>query len=72
MPLTEAQTRQDLIDSQLAKAGWSSSSRSLIEEFYIRSGLEAHENKEHYSFKGEFADYVLVDLRCAVNYLRLI
>jgi type I restriction enzyme R subunit len=61
LSLTEAQTRQDLIDSQLAKAGWSSTSRSLIEEFYIKSSFEVREDRAQYSTKGEFVDYVLLD-----------
>jgi len=61
LSLTEAQTRQDLIDSQLAKAGWSSTSRSLIEEFYIKSSFDVREYRAQYSSKGEFVDYVLLD-----------
>lgn len=61
MSFTEAQTRQDLVDSQLAKAGWGSTSRSLIEELYIKSGFEVREDRAQYSSKGEFIDYVLLD-----------
>lgn len=61
MTKTEAQTRQDLVDSQLAKAGWGSTSRSLIEEFYIKPGFEVREDRAQFSSKGEFVDYVLLD-----------
>lgn len=61
MPLTEIQTRQEIIDSQLTKAGWGFSSRSLVEEFYIKSDSKVFEKLGHYASKGEFADYVLLD-----------
>jgi len=61
MPLTEIQTRQEIIDSQLTKAGWGFSSRSLVEEFYIKSNSKVFEKLGHYASKGEFADYVLLD-----------
>ncbi|MBU0909742.1 MAG: DEAD/DEAH box helicase family protein [Proteobacteria bacterium] len=60
MSLTEAQTRQQLIDSQLAKAGWGLNDCVLIEEYYLRSGFETRENEAEYRSKGEFADYVLL------------
>ena len=56
-PLTsnEATTRIQLIDAQLAHAGWSKSRRSLIEEFV----LMAEEPEGAYSGQ-QFADYVLL------------
>ena len=61
MSRTEYQTRQELIDSQLAKAGWGATSRSLIEEFYIKSDNEIKDKVGRYAARGEFADYVLLD-----------
>jgi len=61
LKLSEAQTRQELIDSQLAKAGWAASSRSLIEEFYIKPNTELSDKIGRYESRGEFADYVLLD-----------
>ncbi|SDU40927.1 type I restriction endonuclease subunit R [Desulfobacula phenolica] len=61
MSLTESQARQDLIDIQLAKAGWSMDSYTLIEEFYTGSGHEIREDRTPYKIKGEFVDYVLLD-----------
>jgi type I restriction enzyme, R subunit len=61
MPLTEIQTRQELIDGQLTMAGWGFSSRSLVEEFYIKSDSQVFEKLGHYASKGEFVDYVLLD-----------
>ncbi len=60
MPLNEAQTRQQYIDSQLAKAGWGANECVLIEEYYLRSAIETREGKSKYQAKGEFADYVLL------------
>jgi len=52
----EALTRQQLIDSQLAKVGWRTDNLNLIEEFLISDG--ANNN-----VRIEFADYVLLDNR---------
>ena len=51
----EATTRAQLIDAQLAHAGWSKSRRSLIEEFILSAqALEAGYGGQ------QFADYVLL------------
>lgn len=51
----EAQTRTEVIDSQLGRAGWSQSRRSLVEEFLIEAAEPAGD------YGGEqFADYVLL------------
>jgi type I restriction enzyme R subunit len=50
----EAQTRTEITDSQLAHAGWSRNRRTLVEEFFLKSGEPGSE------YAGEqFADYVL-------------
>jgi type I restriction enzyme R subunit len=49
---TEVQTRTELIDSQLARAGWSRSRRSLLEEF----GLAVAETEGDYHGQ-QYADY---------------
>lgn len=52
---SEASTRSQLIDSQLAQAGWSKSRRSLIEEFVVTA------KEPDRVFDGQqFADYVLL------------
>jgi type I restriction enzyme R subunit len=51
----EAQTRTELIDSQLAHAGWSHNRRSLIEEFLLKTA----ESEGAYG-NDQFADYVLL------------
>ena len=48
--MTEAQTRQSLINQGLAKAGWTSKQHKMVEEYGIVS-----------SGNNEFADYVLLD-----------
>lgn len=58
MPLSErneASTRTELIDTQLARAGWSKNRRTLIEEFL----LKATEPDRAYGNE-QFADYVLL------------
>ncbi|QIR94362.1 DEAD/DEAH box helicase [Vibrio alginolyticus] len=55
MTKSEAQTRTELIDYQLAHAGWSSSRRTLIEEFLLKSS----EPESNYPDQ-QFADYVLL------------
>lgn len=52
---SEANTRAQLVDTQLAHAGWNKSRRSLIEEFF----LTAQENEAGYNAQ-QFADYVLL------------
>jgi type I restriction enzyme, R subunit len=51
----EASTRTELIDTQLARAGWSRNRRTLIEEFL----LKAAEPSSTYGNE-QFADYVLL------------
>lgn len=51
----EASTRTELIDTQLARAGWSRNRRTLIEEYL----LKASEPDSAYSNE-QFADYVLL------------
>lgn len=50
----ESETRTELIDRQLALAGWSSSRRSLVEEFLIQSVEPGADDSK------QFADYVLL------------
>ena len=51
----EATTRSQLIDTQLAQAGWSKSRRSLVEEFVVMA------KEPDRSYDGQqFADYVLL------------
>lgn len=57
----EKQTRQLLIDVQLAKAGWSIDSRRLIEELVIPGHTGVREPGEQYRVANEFADYALLD-----------
>lgn len=56
MKLSEAQTRQDLIDQQLAKAGWGVKSRSVVEEFLVRVA----EHDESWSSQSGYVDYALL------------
>jgi type I restriction enzyme R subunit len=51
----EATTRAQLIDAQLAHAGWNKSRRTLVEEFV----LTVQENEAGYNGQ-QFADYVLL------------
>ncbi len=53
---TEKETRQELIDQQLARAGWGVKSRSVIEEFLVRVA------EDDPKWKGQhgFADYALL------------
>jgi type I restriction enzyme R subunit len=52
---SEAQTRTEIIDSQLAHAGWSRNRRTLVEEFSLRAAeFEGAYGNE------QFADYVLL------------
>jgi len=55
MSQTESQTRQEIIDRQLAKAGWGVNNRTLVEEYLIRVA----EGEEKYYQRG-FADYTLL------------
>src|SRR3569833_1297711 len=51
----EAQTRTDLIDTQLARAGWTGSRRTLVEEFLVKQSASKGD-----SGNSQFADYVLL------------
>lgn len=52
---SEASTRTELIDTELARAGWSRNRRTLIEEFLLKTAEpdSAYGNEQ-------FADYVLL------------
>ncbi len=60
---SEQQTRQERIDAQLGRAGWSRSSRQLIEEFPVQVARVVREPRPRYGPALEFADYVLLDRR---------
>lgn len=52
---SEASTRTELIDAQLARAGWSKSRRTLVEEMVL------HVEQPDSAYRhGQFADYVLL------------
>lgn len=53
--LNEAQTRAQIIDSQLAHAGWSQSRRTLVGEFLLKTA----ESIGDYGCE-QFADYILL------------
>lgn len=55
MARNESQTRQDIINHQLAKAGWGRNNCPFIEEYLIR----VSEDEEDYVHRG-FADYALL------------
>ena len=58
---TEVETRQQLIDRQLAQAGWSQEQRSLVEEFLLpRAPEQAFEARRRYQAGDGLADYVLL------------
>lgn len=60
-PMTEAQTRKDKIDRQLARAGWSLERRCLVEEFRLSGPNRVEASKARYGRGAEYADYVLLD-----------
>jgi type I restriction enzyme R subunit len=55
--LNEAQTRQQLIDQQLARAGWGIGGRRIVEEYLLSS---AETEPDYGQLPQEFADYVLL------------
>lgn len=57
MSRNESQTRQDIINHQLAKAGWGRNNCHLIEEYFLR----VSESEEEYVHRG-FADYALLGM----------
>ncbi len=62
MTKTEAQTRSELIDSQLAQSGWNvKDPTQVIEEFDILTSLPEGVAAPHTPFEGhQFSDYVLL------------
>ncbi len=56
---SEALTRAQRIDLQLAKAGWSVSSRQVIEEFFL-SGTPTAGQPQQTRWEREFVDYALM------------
>lgn len=58
---SEAQTRQERIDLQLGRAGWSTGSRRLIRELLIPTQSAVSEPGGAYRTVNEFADYALLD-----------
>jgi type I restriction enzyme R subunit len=55
--LNEAQTRQQLIDQQLTRAGWGTAERRIVEEYLLSS---AETEPDYGQLPQEFADYVLL------------
>src|SRR5919108_3104595 len=55
--LNEAQTRQQLINQQLARAGWGTAERRIVEEYLLSS---AETEPDYGQQPQEFADYVLL------------
>ena len=51
---TEQETRGRLIDRDLARAGWGTSQRTLIEEFVLSAQTDDHRDSL------EYADYALL------------
>jgi len=56
----EQQTRQEKIDLQLGRAGWSIGSRQLIKE-YLVAPTSLKDSETPYNARNEFADYALFD-----------
>lgn len=54
----EQRTRQEKIDLQLGRAGWSVGSRRLIEEYLVASS-SLKDTETPYKTRNEFADYAL-------------
>lgn len=59
--MSEATTRREKIDRQLARAGWSRDSRRLIDEFRVSPVEGVGAPHAQYAPRSEFADYVLLD-----------
>ncbi|MBG1268059.1 type I restriction endonuclease subunit R [Nostoc sp. WHI] len=58
---SEAETRQHLINRQLAQAGWSTQQRNLLDEFLLSDTLrQAKESQGTYWVGNEYVDYALV------------
>lgn len=60
MPASEAHTRQQKIDHQLARAGWAVGSRRLVEELAVPADT-VQETRASYGSASEFVDYALLD-----------
>lgn len=62
MPRTEAQTRSDLIDSQVAQSGWNVKvPTQVVEEFDILTPLPQGVAEPRTPYEGhQFSDYVLL------------
>jgi len=58
---SERHTRQQMIDLQLGRAGWSSGSRQLIEEFLVETIGVIRNSPHSFRVPFEFVDYVLFD-----------
>lgn len=58
---TERQIRQEKIDLQIGRAGWSVGSRRVLEEYAIDSKSIIRESEGDYKTANEFADYALLD-----------
>ncbi|MGH9429204.1 MAG: DEAD/DEAH box helicase family protein, partial [Terriglobia bacterium] len=57
LSLNESQTRQQLIDQELARAGWGSEDRKLVAEY----GISVAEEEDSFSRPTQrFVDYVLL------------
>lgn len=55
----ESTTQAERVDRQLAKAGWTRSSRRVIDEFFLAGGLATREDGDPRA-GGQFVDYALV------------
>ncbi|WP_204138773.1 DEAD/DEAH box helicase family protein [Halomicronema sp. CCY15110] len=60
MALSEAQTRKQYIDSQLAAAGWGNNDRKALSEFRVGVSGSTKEKPADYANQIGFADYVLL------------
>nr|WP_290226732.1 DEAD/DEAH box helicase family protein [Trichocoleus desertorum] len=58
--LLEAETRRQIIDQQLVKAGWSAQQRNLLDEFLLENPEGLPEASRNHQIGREFADYVLL------------
>jgi len=58
---SERQVRQEQIDLQLGRAGWSAGSRRLVEEFLVETDPVLSEPQGGYRPLNKFADYALLD-----------
>jgi type I site-specific restriction endonuclease len=56
MTISEAQTRQRYIDSQLAEAGWGHQERCLLEEFELVLEGSSREDGTEYGKKYGYVD----------------